>query len=65
MQSFYVTPQDIEIIKKIIEENDIHHAFKLVHESHGIGSTLILEFDKDVNGREAKISIMVSGPGEW
>jgi hypothetical protein len=65
MQSFYVTPQDIEIIQKIIEENNINHAFKLVHESHGIGSVLNLEFDRDMHGREATISIMVSGPEEW
>ena len=66
MQSFYVTPQEIEIIQKVIEENNIKHAFKLIHENgSGIGATLDLEFDAEVNGREATIRIPITTVENW
>ena len=66
MPSFYVTPQEIEIIQKVIEENNIEIAFELIHEnSSGIGSTLDLEFETDINGREATIRIPITTTENW
>lgn len=66
MQKFYVTPQEIEIIQKVVEENNIKHAFQLIHENQsGIGSTLDLEFETEVNGRQATIRIPITGVESW
>ena len=65
MQKFYVTPQDIEIIQKVIKENEIQSAFELIHESHGIGSTLHLEFGTDLHGRQVVVRVEIAGSENW
>jgi len=66
MKRFYISKKEIEIINKIIEENDIHGAFELIHDdSSGIGYTLDLEFETEVNGRYATIRIPVTTVENW
>lgn len=65
MQKFYVTPQEIEIIQKVVKENEIQSAFELIHESHGIGSTLHLEFETELNGRQVTVRVEITGSENW
>jgi hypothetical protein len=66
MQKFYVTPQEIELIQKVIEENKIVNSFELLQENHsGIGSTLDVEFYAEVNGRQATIRIPITTSENW
>ncbi len=65
-KEIYVSPQELAIIQKIMEENNIKYAVKLIYEDgSGIGSTLDVEFDTEVNGREATIRIPVTGVENW
>jgi len=62
----WVNPQEITIIQKIIEENKIEFAFKLIQESgSGIGTTLDIEFESEVNGRQATIRIPITTSEDW
>ena len=66
MKRIYITPNEIEIVNKIIEENDIKSAFELIYDdSSGIGYTLDLEFETQVNGRYATIRIPVTTVENW
>jgi hypothetical protein len=62
----YVTPNEIELIQKVIKENKIVTSFELLQENHsGIGYTLDLEFDTEVNGRQATIRIPITTVESW
>jgi hypothetical protein len=64
--NMWINHQEIEIIQKIIEENKIEFAFKLIQESgSGIGSTLAIEFESEVNGRHATIRIPITTEENW
>jgi len=65
MKKFHVTPHEIEIIQEVIKENDIQSAFELIHESHGIGSTLHLEFETEINGRQVVVRVEITGSENW
>lgn len=66
MQKFYMTPQEIDIITQIIKENDIKSAFEIIHNTGGgIGYTLDIEFEDEVNGRWATIRIPVTTVENW
>ena len=66
MKRFYMTPQEIDIITQIIKENDIKGAFEIIHDnSSGIGYTLDIEFEEQVNGRYATIRIPVTTVENW
>ena len=65
-QTIMLTPSDLEIITKIVEENDIKYSFKLIYEGgSGIGYTLDLEYTTELNGREATVKIPVTGVENW
>ena len=62
----WINPQEIELIKKIFEENKIVYAVQLIQTSgSGIGYTLEVEFDTEINGRQAKIRIPVTTEENW
>jgi hypothetical protein len=64
--SIVIHKNDIDIIQKIIEENQIVGAFALHYENgSGIGYCLDLEFDTEVHGRLAKICIPVTNEDNW
>jgi len=66
MTRFYINPTEIDIIKKVIEENNVKWAFELIHESgSGIGSTLDIEFDSVLNGREVKVRVPITTEENW
>jgi hypothetical protein len=61
-----INKADIDTIQKIIEENQIVGAFTLHYENgSGIGYCLDLEFDTEVHGRIAKITIPVANEDNW
>jgi len=62
----YINPEELAIVQKIMEENGITYAVKLIYNNDsGIGSILEVEFDTEVNGREATIRIPVTGVENW
>lgn len=62
----YINPKELAIVQKIMEENGITYAVKLIYTNDsGIGSILNVEFDTEVNGREAVVRIPVSGVESW
>ncbi len=62
----WINPQEIELIQKIIEENKIEFAFKLIQETEsGIGNILHIEFESEVNGRQATIRIPITTEENW
>jgi hypothetical protein len=64
--SIVINRTDLDVIQRIIEENDIVGAFTLHYETgSGIGYCLDLEFDTEVHGRLAKISIPVANEDNW
>ena len=61
-----MTPQEIDIITQIIKENNIQGAFEIIHTNgSGIGHTLDIEFETEVNGRYATIRIPVTTVENW
>ena len=66
MNKISITPQDLEIINQIVKENDIKYKFDLVLTSgSGIGYTLDLEFETELNGRDVTIKVPVCGVENW
>jgi hypothetical protein len=56
---------DLEVINKIVEENNISY-FKLIQQSGaGIGYITDLEFETDINGRLATVKMPVSDEDQW
>ena len=56
---------DLEVINKIVEENNISY-FKLHQESgSGIGYITDLEFETEINGRVATVRMPVSTEDQW
>lgn len=64
--SIIINKEDLNIMQKIIEENQIAGSFTLHYENgSGIGYCLDLEFDTEVHGRLAKITVPVAGTDNW
>lgn len=58
--------QDLEILNKIIQENNVTGVFKLVQDnSSGIGYTTDIEFDADLHGRLAVIRVPIADTDNW
>ena len=66
MTKIMMNRADLEVLNKIIEENDIDCNF-WVHYSNvsGIGYTLDLEYSTEINGREATVRIPICGAENW
>jgi hypothetical protein len=57
---------DLEIVNKIVEENGIDYNFWIVYtDASGIGYTLDLEYETEINGRHATIRIPIAGVENW
>jgi hypothetical protein len=64
--SITLTPNDLEIINAIVQENDIKYGFNLVMTSgSGIGYTLDLEYETELNGRDVTVKVPVTGVENW
>ena len=65
-KSIMMTSQDLEILNKVIQENNVTGVFKLVQDnSSGIGYTTDIEFDADLHGRLAVIRVPIAGVEDW
>lgn len=66
MQEIFMNEEELDIVKKIIKENKIKGAFKLIFDnSSGIGYTLDIEFDSQLKSRDAVIRIPVTTSENW
>jgi hypothetical protein len=66
MKKIMMSRQDLEILNKIVEENNVDYNFWIVYtDASGIGYTLDVEFEKELNGRDAVVKIPISGVENW
>ena len=66
MKRMMMNPADVQVIASIIEENNITGNFELeYHDTSGIGYTIDLIYETEVNGRVAKVTIPVCGVENW
>lgn len=65
-QNFFITPKEIETIRQVIYDNQITEAFQLIHNSSsGIGSTLDMEYETEINGRDVHVRVPITGVESW
>ena len=60
-----MTREDIELISAVVEENDLNTFYLVIENGSGIGSTMSVELDVDINGRKAKAYIPIAGVEKW
>jgi hypothetical protein len=66
MTKIMMNRADLEIVNKIVEENGIDYNFWIVYtNSSGIGYTLDLEYEMEINGRHAIVRIPICGEENW
>ena len=66
MQKIKLNLRDLEIIQKIVDENQVR-VFELNQGDtyNGIGYTLDMEFDTDLHGRLARVIVPVTTVEDW
>jgi hypothetical protein len=65
MNRIHLNTKDLEIINAIVQEHEIS-VFELIMTSNsGIGYTLDLEYSTHLHGRDATITVPVTGPENW
>ncbi len=58
--------QDIEKIKSVLDEFDVNTPIKvMVDESSGIGYTVDIEFEYELNGRIVNLRVSINGVEDW
>ena len=66
MSKMMMNPADVKVIAEIIEEHDITGNFDLIyHDTSGIGYTIDLVYETELNGRQVKVTIPVCGTEDW
>ncbi len=66
MTKIYLNKTDIEKILEVIEENDLEDTFTLIHDNtSGIGYTLDMEFDAELNGRVITAKVNIADSSTW
>jgi hypothetical protein len=62
----YITKRELEIISDIVRENEIENSFELIYNNDsGIGSTLEMEFDHELNGRYVNVRVNITDSDSW
>ena len=62
----YMTKRELEIISDIVRENEIENSFELIYNNDsGIGSTLDMEFDHELNGRYVTVRLNITDSDSW
>ena len=66
MQKIHLNLRDLEIIHKIVDENQVR-VFELNQEDtdNGIGYTLDIEFDTELHGRLVRVRVPVTTVEDW
>lgn len=66
MTKIMMNHADVAIIQQIVEENNIRGNFNIIYNNaSGIGYTLDMEYETEVNGRPATIRIPICGAENW
>lgn len=66
MTKIHLNKNDIKEILKVIEENDLDETFTLIHDNtSGIGYTLDMEFDAELNGRVITAKVNIADSTTW
>lgn len=65
MTKMMMNPGDVQVIQEIITENNITGNFELMYTNGGIGYTIDLMYETDLNNRDVKITIPVCGSENW
>jgi hypothetical protein len=66
MTKIYLNKTDIEKILEVIKENDLEDTFTLIHDNvSGIGYTLDMEFDAELNGRVITAKVNIADSTTW
>jgi len=62
----YMSKRELEIISNIVRENEIENSFELIYNNDsGIGSTLDMEFDHQLNGRYVSVRVSITDSDSW
>jgi len=62
----YMSKRELEIISNIVRENEIENSFELIYNNDsGIGSTLEMEFDHNLNGRYVTVRVNITDSDSW
>ncbi len=62
----YMSKRELEIISNIVRENEIENSFELIYNNDsGIGSTLVMEFDHNLNGRYVTVRVSITDSDSW
>lgn len=65
-QRIYISKRELEIINKIIEENNIENSIELIYNNDsGIGNTLDMEFDHELHGRYVTVRVNITDSNSW
>ena len=66
MQKIHLNLRDLEIIQKIVDENQVR-VFELNQgdTDNGIGYTLDIEFDTELHGRLVRVRVPVTTVEDW
>ena len=66
MQKIHLNLRDLEIIQKIVDENQVR-VFELNQgdTDNGIGYTLDMEFDTELRGRLVRVKVPVTTVEDW
>ena len=66
MSKIYLNKRDVERILEVIKENDLKDTFTLIHDNtSGIGYTLDMEFDAELNGRVITARVPIADSNDW
>lgn len=65
MNKIRLTASELDLIKDIVLENKLGTFALLCDNSSGIGATIDLQFECEMNGRDATVSIPISGAENW
>jgi hypothetical protein len=65
MTKIMMNPADVKVIQEIIKENDITGNFELVYTNGGIGYSIDLVYQTDLNNRDVRITIPVCSAENW
>ena len=56
---------ELQTINEIVNENDLNDFTLVFDNSSGIGYTLDVEFEMELNGRNVKVHVPVTGVENW
>lgn len=65
MTQIHLLKTELQIINEIVNENNLTDFTIVFNNSSGIGYTIDVEFDLDLNGRTGKVRLPVVGVENW